>query len=112
GGGTGFAVFQDIQVPINEEVGYRADGKLPAEEFQNHFGLALRGHVGYQNFEGRFGYDAGLDIMQARATNGPAATQSSSYARYHLGTGIHYRLIPNWTAGFTFGLRRSSFNNV
>ena len=36
-GGIGVGVFQDIQVPVNEEVGIRADGKQTESEFQNTF---------------------------------------------------------------------------
>ena len=112
GVGSGVAIFQDIQVPINEEAGVRGDGKLPAEEYQNHTGLSLQAHA-YRTWNyDRLGYTLGFDATQARSTDGPAATQSSSYTRLNLSGGVSYWLTREWNAGLLLGLRRSAYNNV
>lgn len=115
-GGSGLAVFQDIQVPVNEFTATRGDGSIIAEENQDHLGLPLFAGIGYRKRSGSLMYDlAGLEGTKIRATTGPSATQSSSYTRVELFSGGSYNFRLGYTEasfGLRAGLRRSMFANI
>jgi hypothetical protein len=115
-GGSGVAVFQDIQVPVNEFSETRGDGSAIAEENQDHLGLPLFAGIGYRKQSGAVLYDfAGLEGTKIRATTGPSATQSSSYTRLELFSGATYGFRLGYTQsslGLRAGFRRSMFANI
>ena len=112
---SGVGVFQDIQVPYNEYTGTRGDGTSATEENRDHMGLPLMGTLGIAMRFDRLTWDLALDLMQMRASTGPADTQSSSYNRINAGTGLRYKYrISDFTTywGLHLQARRSTFNNV
>lgn len=114
-GNTGFGQFQDIQVPVNEQAGLRADGKSVATENADHIGMLLQGEAGLGYKSGSMLYDFKLNVMQMNATTGPAETQSSSYSRYVLGpTAKYLTTIDSYAVsiGADAEARRSTFSNV
>jgi hypothetical protein len=116
-GGSGLGIFQDIQVPMNDALGERGDGKVGGEENADHSGFPLLFGLGTSYKSGNVTYNLGtLDAVTMRATTGPAETQSSSYTRLALSTGASYTglLTGSWTgtAGLALGARRSSFTNI
>ncbi len=113
--GSGLGVFQDVQVPINNDTNVRGDGKAAQQENQDHVGLPLLAGIGMVRRAGAMTYDFGVDAMFMRATTGPAETQSSTYSRVELGGGAElefplFGLMGN--AGAGAGIRRSVFANV
>lgn len=117
--GTGFGVFQDVQVPLatresQEEM--RGDGKSVGEENADHMGTPLYAGLELQAGDpGRLSYEAEVSHLMMRATSGPAETQSASYARSNLAGGARYAFGRGaWrpTVAAHAILRRSSFNNV
>lgn len=117
-GESGFATFQDIQVPVNPVAGMRADGSTAQTENSTHAGLPLAAGIGldYQPSQRWRWTVASLDAMNVQASSGPADTQSSSYTRLEVGSSIRYRLPLGDTMTGTLGalasFRRSSFANV
>jgi hypothetical protein len=114
--GSGVGVFQDVQVPVNEEANLRSDGKLIEEESANHFGFPVWAGIGYAARRGNLSADLlSFEALQMRATTGPAATQSASYTRVALGSSVRWSFplfSGKGSAGMRAGLRRSGFNNV
>ena len=118
--GSGIGIFQDIQVPVNEAEQMRADGRQISDENADHFGLPLAVGLGVEGgardeFGEGFGWTAGSDALQIRASSGPSATQSSSYARVSLGAGTAYHFPVGSlraSVGGDLSLRRSAFSNV
>jgi hypothetical protein len=114
-GATGFGLFQDIQVPVNEVAGVRGDGKTAAEENATHAGILLGGSIGISYRHESILYESSFDVMQMNSASGPAETQSSSYNRMSLATGAKYLLkLSSYQSfiGTSVAVRRSSFNNV
>lgn len=114
---TGVGVFQDIQVPINENFRVRGDGTATGEENADHAGIPMSAGIGFAIRSGNLSYDVvDFDALDMRATSGPAETKSSSYSRLQLTTGVSYSLPLAYgftgSAGLNTGVRRSSFNNV
>jgi hypothetical protein len=114
-GGTGMAVFKDIQVPVNIEEGSRGDGSVAADEFQDHSGFPLYLSIGYFSQSQLWRPMVSMDFTKVTASAGPPATQSASYSRINLLGGIDRRFALTDMSGF-LGVRtharRSSFNNV
>jgi hypothetical protein len=117
--GTGFGIFQDVQVPLatNErEEQMRGDGKSVGEENADHMGTPLYAGLSLQVGDpGKLSYEAQIDHLMMRATSGPAETQSASYARTNLVGGARYAFGRGGfrpTVAAHAILRRSSFNNV
>jgi len=115
-GGTGVVQFQDIQVPVNDGANLRGDGTPVDEENQYHLGLPLYAGVAFGYKSGAWSGDAlRFDALYARASTGPAATQSSSYARLEAASDLRYAVALGDYAlymGPRFTARRSSFNNI
>jgi hypothetical protein len=114
-GGSGVGVFKDIQVPINDFAQTRGDGAMPAEEFQNHMGFPLFVGLKYKNVLGNWRPKVGAELLSISAASGPPATQSSSYTRFNLGTGIDYLFNLGSLKshiGLQVNARRSSFDNL
>lgn len=117
--GTGFGIFQDVQVPLATNEKYeemRGDGKSVGEENADHMGTPLYAGLSLQVGDpGRLRYEAEVSHLMMRATSGPAETQSASYARSNLAGGARYafgRGSFRPTVAAHAILRRSSFNNV
>lgn len=115
--GAGLGVFQDIQVPMNDEANRRADGTASGTENADHAGIPLIVGIGGSYKSGSLTYNfISFDAVQMRATTGPAESQSASYSRVQLSSGATYErpLGDDWSGsiGLRVGARRSSFNNV
>lgn len=114
--GSGLGIFQDIQVPLSESEGMRADGKAIGTEHADHLGTAL--YLGWLHRIGnpsRLVFEADGQYLTMRATSGPAETQSSTYSRFNLMTGARYAWgDAAWrpTVMTHVVLRRSEFDNV
>lgn len=114
--GSGLGVFQDIQVPLSESAGMRADGKAVGTEHADHLGTAL--YLGWLHRIGnpsRMVFEVDGQYLTMRATSGPAETQSSTYSRFNLMAGTRYALgDATWrpTMMAHIVLRRSEFDNV
>jgi hypothetical protein len=115
-GGSGFGLFQDIQVPVNEIDEVRGDGSFIGAENQTHFGLPLFAGLGYRSYSGSVIYDlAALEGTHMRAAAGNSETPSASYTRIELSSAARYYFGPNRTGlwlGMRAGIRRSFFNNI
>jgi hypothetical protein len=115
--GSGFGVFQDVQVPrASEAAEMRGDGKSAGEENADHMGTPLYAGLSLQAGDpGKLSYEAEVGHLMMRATSGPAETQSASYARSNLAGGARYAFgRGGWrpTVAAHAILRRSSYNNV
>lgn len=115
-GGSGVAIFQDIQVPVNEMSETRGDGMIIAEENQDHMGIPLFAGLGYRKRSGSLMYDlAGVEGTRISAMTGPSATQSSSYSRLELFSGVTYNFKlagSDLNLGLRGSIRRTLFSNV
>ena len=114
-GGTGFGVFQDIQVPFAPTSDRRADGSSATSELQDHFGFLLFGAVGRSWTLGSTDIDLAIKALLVRATLGPVETQTSSYSRFELATGADLLSVGDYnptTLGFLTSLRRSNYLNI
>ncbi len=112
---TGYGVFQDIQLPTSDASGLRADGTTSVEENKTHVGLPLIASVGFDYRVSRTIFEMSLEYLDMQSTAGPADTQSSSYNRISLVSGLK-QLYPVGGYKAVFGAqligRRSSYNNV
>ncbi len=125
--GSGMGQFQDIQVPINPEIGTRIDGKPVGEENADHFGipLYLTGETIYQS---RLSAKKNANtlswtvirgsILTMSAQTGPDDTINSSYSRVTLGTALGLgtgqfglgTVRTHWSTSLDY--RRSSFGYI
>jgi len=118
-GSTGVGVFQDIQVPINDEAGVRGDGTEIGQENADHMGIPLSAglELRYHPNQSWIISVLGFDALQMRAASGPSETEEASYSRLDLGSNVRYFFPLGRTGliaqtGLRAGARRSSFNNV
>jgi hypothetical protein len=114
-GGIGVATFQDIQVPVNRLAEARADGSTAGQENADHVGFPLYGGMSLRKAADAWRFAIfDFDALTVRSTSGPAETQSASYSRLALSTGVGYA-VPllglDLTPALSLGGRRSSFGN-
>lgn len=112
--GAGIGTFQDIQVPVSELSGLRADGHSVAQEGATHVGIPVYAGLAVTRHNGAVDYQLGLDALRMSATSGPADTRSATYARFDLGAGATYHFtVAGLSAaiGGGAGIRRSVFSN-
>lgn len=112
--GTGIGAFQDIQVPLNEEFGVRADGHGVKTEGATHIGVPIYGGIAVKHAAGSLSYGGALDVLRISASTGPAETQSATYSRFDIGgdAAYHFKLAGMSAAlGGGAGIRRSVFGN-
>jgi hypothetical protein len=125
--GSGMGQFQDIQVPVNPEIGTRIDGKPVGAENTDHFGipLYLTGETIYQsrlsakkNSNTLYWTVVRGSILTMSAQTGPDDTINSSYSRVTLGTSLGLgtaqfglgTVRTHWTTSLDY--RRSSFGYI
>lgn len=125
--GTGLGQFQDIQVPIDPQLGTRIDGRPVSKENTDHMGmpLFLSGESVYQSrVESQRNSDSISwsiirgSILTMKAGSGPDDTINSSYSRFTIGTalgfgtgGIGFGTVrTHWSAILDY--RRSTFGNI
>ena len=113
--GSGIGTFQDIQVPLNEQVGVRADGHNVSEEGATHVGIPVWVGLSATRRSGALSYQLGLDALRLSASSGPTDTQSATYTRFDATASVRYAfnvLGLRAALGGGAGVRRSVFSNV
>ena len=115
-GGSGFAVFKDIQVPENILEGKRADGRGTKQEFQNHTGIPLFLNIKWQKRSNSLEHSSAFEAQKVAAISGPDETLSASYSRlklnYQLTSSLALDSGLNWQSGAYSEIRRSAFENL
>ena len=114
-GGTGFGIFQDIQVPFTPSGDRRADGSSASSELQDHLGFLLYGTVGMSWDLDITRIDLALRALLVRATLGPVETQTSSYSRFELTTGFNLLDLSDYrstTVDLLTSVRRGNYLNI
>ena len=114
---SGFALFQDVQVPVNEAVQgsqpVRADGSDPGIENSTHAGFPVIFMLGYRLRPSELlGFDSGLEFVHAAGATGPKETLDASYGRMEASAGPTLNFGADRSVGVAAGYRRSSFMNV
>ncbi len=112
---TGAGVFQDVQMPINERTGMRADGRPAGLEQTDHYGIPLKFSVGKDMR--RENWTLGLNFSHLRIDTlikQPEASQSSyTQTQISILPGYKFTLagVNQQLAAGTI-IRRSSYLNI
>ena len=115
--GSGIGSFQDIQVPMNQRTGVRADGTTDTAENLTHMGVPIYGSLGFDaptDSSWRWRLFELSGIKMGAATGAPG-TSDATYSRIDLSSSVvrtmgvgHYKLAS--TA--QIAIRRTGFNNT
>jgi len=110
-GGVGIGQFQDIQVPVNEATGMRADGTPAQDENGSHIGVPM--HIGLAvDYRPADLWDwtiVRFDALQMTATSGSSTTQAASYSRLGISTELERQVLLDglaFSAALRAGARR------
>jgi hypothetical protein len=114
--GSGLGVFQDLQVPVDNDAGLRIDGTVPSEgENTTHSGFPVFAGLGFVWPRASVTYGVNFEALQVEATSGNPATRNSSYARIEAKPGATWSFnVFDQAAyiGASLALRRSLYKNV
>ena len=114
---TGVGYFQDIQVPMNQRTGVRANGSTDSAEHLTHLGIPIAVSLGQERkFAGGWQLRP-WEVMASKmgASNGAAGTNNATYSRLAFRSGLgHSWTLNTWQLdlGGNLELRRSAFGNA
>ena len=111
----GIGSFQDVQVPMDSDSGWRVDGTSAPGSGETHVGVPVTAAFGLTVNRALSRITFGLDLTRMESATGTTEARAASWSRIDLSTG--------WTRNFVFldqdvdagvraGLRRSSWMNV